>query len=397
MTLSSERYHAFDALRATMMLLGIVLHAGVNYMIFDLGDAWPYQDRATSLVATGLVGFIHAFRMPVFFVMAGFFAALVMQRRGLAGMIRNRLARVALPFALFWVVLLPAIGAGVAYANGAKTGAGGAAVRAWLDAGIFWTDDTWHFWFLLYLTVFYAVAALAAPLARLITPESRATLSRAFVRLIDSPARAFVLAVPTAIVIFLQGGLLEADRSFTPEPTVLLGHGIYFAVGWALWHHQTVIERLTRRAWTQVLVALLISPAVGATGGALAAGASLTVIAAGAAAGGVVVWLFVFGITGLTIRWARHERPWVRYLTDASYWMYLVHVPLMFWLPGLLANVALPGLAKLTIVLATATPILLASYHWFVRPTFIGVLLNGRRYPIRRVIAGDAPVTAQAA
>jgi hypothetical protein len=55
-----------------MMLLGIVLHAAVSYAMFNLGDLWPYRDRATSFVATGLVGLIHVLRMPVFFVMAGF-------------------------------------------------------------------------------------------------------------------------------------------------------------------------------------------------------------------------------------------------------------------------------------------------------------------------------------
>ena len=36
--------------------------------------------------------FVHLFRMPMFFVIAGFFAALLVRKRGIAGMLRNGLA-----------------------------------------------------------------------------------------------------------------------------------------------------------------------------------------------------------------------------------------------------------------------------------------------------------------
>lgn len=70
-----QRYHSFDSLRATMMLLGLVLHTAINYMTFPTGDTWPYKDAQTSPTFDILVAFIHSFRMPTFFVIAGFFAA----------------------------------------------------------------------------------------------------------------------------------------------------------------------------------------------------------------------------------------------------------------------------------------------------------------------------------
>ena len=43
----------------------------------------------------------------------------------------------------------------------------------------------------------------------------------------------------------------------------------------------------------------------------------------------VCAWLMCFGLMGL-FRWAASRESFaVRYLSDASYWMYLVHLPLV--------------------------------------------------------------------
>lgn len=73
-------------------------------------------------------------------------------------------------------------------------------------------------------------------------------------------------------------------------------------------------------------------------------------------------------------------RPLVRYLSDASYWMYLTHLVATAWLPGVLARVDAPAFLKFSIVFSGTTLTTLVTYHYFVRATVIGELLNGRRY-----------------
>lgn len=63
---NSERVYALDALRAIMMLLGIVLHSAVTYGSVDYKTAWPLKDPNNNLIFDLIAGFIHAFRMPVF-------------------------------------------------------------------------------------------------------------------------------------------------------------------------------------------------------------------------------------------------------------------------------------------------------------------------------------------
>jgi ABC-type multidrug transport system ATPase subunit len=64
--------------------------------------------------------------------------------------------------------------------------------------------------------------------------------------------------------------------------------------------------------------------------------------------------------------------------------MYLVHLPLVFGMQVLLMRVPIHWGIKFPLIVAVALAVLLASYHWLVRPTFLGELLNGRRYPRRR-------------
>ena len=88
----TERIHSLDALRAVMLLLGLVVHSsmsyGVNFHLFG----WKIQDpQDTNFFFDILVLFLHDFRMPVFFVIAGFFGALLFFNRSPTSMIVNRI------------------------------------------------------------------------------------------------------------------------------------------------------------------------------------------------------------------------------------------------------------------------------------------------------------------
>ncbi|NDF05988.1 MAG: hypothetical protein EB066_06075 [Betaproteobacteria bacterium] len=106
MTSSQLRLHALDNLRSVMMWLGIVFHVSLLHATYPTAPV-TLRDTQTSLGADVLVGFIHAFRMPVFFVLAGFFVLFLTQKRGLSNMLLNRFERIVLPFAVFWLLIFP--------------------------------------------------------------------------------------------------------------------------------------------------------------------------------------------------------------------------------------------------------------------------------------------------
>src|SRR5688572_28704841 len=99
-----------------MMLLGLVLHSAASYTYTPLGAGWPVHDPPGSVIFSLLLVFIHLFRMPAFFLVAGFFAALLYYRDGPRAFARNRARRVALPLVLFWATAFPLAGLGFLFA-----------------------------------------------------------------------------------------------------------------------------------------------------------------------------------------------------------------------------------------------------------------------------------------
>ena len=86
-----------------------------------------------------------------------------------------------------------------------------------------------------------------------------------------------------------------------------------------------------------------------------------------------------FALIGLFRRFMATERFWVRYLSDASYWMYLAHLPLVFIAQGVIASWDVPAIPKFLVISASVTAMLLVTYQHLVRYRALGTLLNGQR------------------
>lgn len=383
------RYHSLDALRAAMMLLGLVLHAGATYTLAPIGEGWPIHDPPGSLFFSLLLICIHLFRMPAFFVVAGFFAALLYERDGRAGLLRNRARRIALPLVIFLPTALPLAAVGFLFAARRE----GMALPAELVGGgrpTLREPILGHLWFLYDLLIFYVTAVGLAPLVARFPLARRADN---LVRLIVT--RAWGVLIPAAITILtllpMQGPGLETSASLLPLPRVLVAYAVFFAFGWGVYRQREALIPVFGRRWRRFAIA-----AVPSTLGYIAVLIvqrrmdPQTFHLAGVTLAGLALWLLIFAIVGLFVRFLEKPLPLVRYLSDASYWMYLTHLTVISWTAGLLMRSPAPVVVKFSIVLAVTTAVTLATYRWFVRPTALGVLLNGRRYD-RRVAALKNP------
>ena len=159
------RRHELDALRAFAMLLGVGLHAALTFF----PGVWPVQDRTAGYHGPWeeLFFAVHGFRMPVFFLLSGFFTAMLWRRRGLSSLIRHRLRRVALPLAFAMVTVGPAMERVVAQALGSE--AKSFSVHGLLPRlGEF--HHLWFLWMLLWLLAGFLVVAFVADRLRATAP-----------------------------------------------------------------------------------------------------------------------------------------------------------------------------------------------------------------------------------
>lgn len=385
MALHDTRYHAIDNLRALMMWLGIVIHVTMNHVVMP--TQIPWRDDRLSPLADALVGFIHAYRMPVFFIIAGFLAAMLLERRRARAFLRHRLQRLALPFAIFWPFIWVATGlAGLAFVNRMVLGRWGLDESV-VAAGVPRGPSTMHMWFLWMLAWFSVATALlaAAPPA----------LHRLLARVGDGLARLgrawwgfAVLAVPLVIAgLAYPKGLLMARGTFWLPWNEWLHNGLFYGFGLAAWHHRATLLPHWQRHWRRYAWAGLF--AFLAVGAADRRAAPDLVISA---AYNACTWLWSFAWIGLALQVLDRRTTWGAWLADSAYWVYLVHLPLTVLFGCLLYGEPLPIGVKILINITATTALCLLTYKLFVRHTWVGVLLNGVRHP-----RGGTPPAAAAA
>ncbi len=385
-----ERYSSLDSLRAATMLLGIHIHAVAPFS--TLPDVWWYRDAAAGPAFDLQLLIIHTFRMPVFFAMAGFFGALLLARQSPAAFMRNRGQRILLP-------LLAALALGIPLLKAlqlvqrllAATGEVRAQdFLAWYPRML--SDfNAGPYWFLLTLLHFYVLALLLRPLGRLFEGgKAAAAAARVADRVFTSAWGPPVLALLTmAGLATVPAGVFPAPQGFVPELRILAVYGPFLGFGWALHHRRHLLPGFVPGAWRHLGLGLLwMAATLGAVSIQLGNPAWKTAaFAATVAAGSLCVWEMLFALLGLFQRHLGTEHRVLKYLSDSSYWLYLAHSPVLLAVQLLVFRTAWPGSLKLAVTLAVAVPILLASYHWLVRSTWIGAWLNGRRHPRRTALA----------
>lgn len=370
------RLHHLDALRGGALLLGVLLHA---LMPFVPGELWLVNDSHDSWGALSAVGVIHLFRMVLFMALAGYFGHMVLHRRGAGSYLRDRLTRIGLPLVVFLPGLLALMFAAVSLDAALR---GEPFVPPPPEPGAptgLLALPTMHLWFLLLLLeiVLVVVVARAAAL-RILGPERAGRISRAIGSALSSPVALVLVAVPYAVGLLVQDGAgtsLIEPRGLVPVAGASIAYGGAFVTGWFLRSRPEALGRLERQWIPQLAIAVVLSPVVLlATPGSMPA-VLLAVLAA------LAGWAWVFALLGLTARLVRRRIGWVRYLADSSYWVYLLHLPLLLLVQAPLTHLALPLLVELALALAVVMAVLLVSYDLLVRSTWIGAWLNGHRRP----------------
>jgi peptidoglycan/LPS O-acetylase OafA/YrhL len=392
-----NRLHALDAVRSFALFSVVFFHASMSFFP-NQAPGWQMVDNSPS-VFLGVVCFVlQTFQMSLFFFIAGYFGRLLYHKLGPRGFWANRGMRILVPMIVFWLILKPpmfAIGgmAAMKMYNGPPPGMSDPPENFF---------PLLHLWFLYYLLILYvAVIALRAVLVRLDSAQKmRSLVDRGIAGAIRLPIGVLVFGLPLAATLLSQAsvdywGIPTPGLSLIPQVPASVGYGTAFIVGWLVNRSQGALAAIELR-WAMHLV--------------LAAIATVWLMNSQwtpftqpeqtklmfACVFGVALWGWVFGLTGAALRFLSGYSPVRRYVADASYWIYLMHMPLVAWLAVWVGFWPLHWTIKYPFILAVTFTVLFLGYHYLVRPTFIGKLLNGRKYP-RKPVPQTPPPSPHAA
>lgn len=396
---TAERLHGLDALRGFALLLGVVLHASLSFFPEQI---WIVADDSRSIGAATLFFGIHLFRMTAFFVIAGLFAHMMLARRGWFGFLKDRSMRIGGPLAAFWFPVMAGIVTALvwnAHVNGMVVPGAPPPPPPTYD----WTNfPLTHLWFLYVLLIFYvAVLILRTPFTALDRGGGWGRTVDRVTGALTGPWTPFLLAAPLACALWLDPKWIAffavptPDAGVVPHTSSLVGFGLAFGYGFLLDRRRDLLDRIA--GWSPLFLIVAVAAGVAAWG--LAGGPSLEPMAErtqgkliAAAVVAVAVYSSALAAMGLALKFLSGHSPVRRYLADASYWVYILHLPLV-----MLAQVWVqdwPGAwwAKLGGVSLGVLAVCLISYELLIRHGFMGRWLNGRRIPWKRTqVAEPAP------
>ena len=384
------------------MLLGIVLHAAITHMNAPMeGLLWPLTQQPTHWSFDALFWWIHGWRIPLFFVMAGFFAAMLARRRGPGGFLKHRVQRILIPVAVASVTLLPLMY--VLWSWG------------WLTEGrVRWEEvyqfdfDTpefedhfmgpAHLWFLNYLVVFSFVYWAVLRVRKSKPEDDEPTLGSVGKWCFTTPLRPILFALPTFAFLAYDPGFYLAYHHIVPltaeqwgyELIQLVYQGYFFIVGIYLFRLHKDMDAIKRYAWVYLGLATLAFYLWSQTHARFFRELGLPEYSDRVAVAiyiSLFCWCMIWGMTGLGLTILAKPRAVVRWLSDSAYWVYLVHLPIVALLMILLKDWPVGPWVKFCVIVAITSLATLVSYQWGVRYTLIGRWLNGPR--VRRAATSE--------
>ena len=385
---SSARLAYLDGVRAFALILGIIFHASLSFMPIFIG--WAVMDINTSDNIGAFVVVSHSFRMELFFLIAGYLSCLSVSKHGVKHFFKLRLIRIGIPFVVGWILLRPLIISG--WAMGGQSMSGDVDIWAGLLSGLdsFNGQDILvgtHLWFLYYLLI---ISGSALSLRWLISANCRINttvvgrVDKLVNWLVNTPFIKVLLVLPiTACLWFMNGwGVDTPDKSLWPMWPVFFLYGGFFSFGWLLARTKENLDKLTSFSGWLVVICIVSIVTVLMLSRYEMQGAHdyYTWIKLGYLFSYALMMCSLVSITMAVFRAVMSKSAaFIRYLADASYWLYLIHLPIVVWLQIAVAELPWHWSLKWGAICTLTVILSLLIYDLLVRATFIGALLNGKR------------------
>ncbi|MGD0753855.1 MAG: acyltransferase family protein [Bacteroidales bacterium] len=406
---TEERFYYLDAARAFALLIGILFH-GVIFMVSYMAPlTWAVRNNQSSLGVDAFFFLSHSFRMQAFFLIAGFFAHMIYHRKGAKGFIIHRTKRITLPLLILWPFIFLFISMlwiwgyqrmGYLSMNPSTASLsywqiviGNFVSGRWLTGGFPLT----HLWFLYILTWFFISVLIIRFLFDCLIDRNnkiRISLDKCIALLMSRWWGSLIFAMVTipGMLMMKNGfGVDAPDHGLIPYGASFLVFGLYFSLGWFL-HRGPQLMVSFKKYWKSNLTICLFFL------GTICAFFIYKIKHPGFLAGitnpailkfisigfnsfyGLASMAAVFAFIGIMMTLFAKQSKLITYLSQSSYWLYLIHLPVVLFFQILVFPLPVHWAIKLLLVFIPSFMIMISSYHFLVRRTWMGVLLNGKKY-----------------
>jgi glucans biosynthesis protein C len=390
----AEMGNALESLRVASTLFVILYHAALSYVATPLRlTLWVAFDSPGHVAFDAFVYWVNGFVMPVFFLAAGVSAPAACESRGPRTFLVHRAQRLLRPLLFGCVTILPAFyllwGYGLMVTG-----------RLDLDHILSWrypphiSRDVYglgHLWFLEYLFCVCVAWCLGWMVRnRTLAAKKPTADSDGWVQaLFASPWCPLILAVPTASIFLVDSDtMLRVDNQIVPNVTRLLHYLFFFTVGGWISKVREPRRMLSRFGPAYLALSFAVFAAMWPLLSRHAASplvgwdrVGLCLLAA------MFPWLIVFGGLGVLLRSNQGKGPVMRFLAESSFWVYLVHVPIVAFLQLALLPTSWPALVKFAVVSVVTLVLSYASYGPLVRYSLIGSVVNGARKRVPKEVS----------
>jgi len=384
------RFHYMDNLRAFAMVLGLFYHAALAYSPF-MDSLWMAASTDNSQLLDWLAWLSHAFRMPLFFMVAGFFALMLLDKKGVRAFLVNRSTRLLLPLVVFLPLVLMAIVFSIKWALDSVENLSPMLI---MIQGSMNNPDaakppitTMHLWFI-YNLLLFCLAFVAIYLTGIFKPQTR--LNQLLSKRVTPSVIVLLFPLIAFVGLYITGFPHPVPDRFMPALWSFLYYGSFFLLGAILFNQQHLIDRFKPLLAGLLIVSLLgygylyqqfpatldMAAVMAQDFDAMRSDNHLWVCLVQAYMG---IWLSLV-LMVMAKTWFNRSNSVMRYISDSSYWVYILHVPVLFMVQFLLLDVQLNMWLEFFISAFGTWLLCLLSYTLLVRSTVVGTLLNGRRW-----------------
>ena len=395
-----KRLPAFDNLRAFLVLLGFPIHSvfclALSHQLYRTSGPASVAQLTQALSSAErffLIGiyYICVFMMPAFFLLAGFFGCLSYHQRGEVKFISNRLYRIGLPFLFCMLWSLPFYFVFFAFShffpNFISDVIQSLVAKIYIINGGWWgiinqLRETWFLYDLLWLYALTIFILKLKQYSQFFTIFLKKT-DDCLLMLFKSGWLYVGVALLCSLFLSQQDYLGWRTFEFTLLPSLgfLAYYGVWYGLGWWLWGHQDKIPVFFNQSGFKLLLSIFLD-------------------------GVFIVWYFnhlgdnsffnrnigtliyelsaalaVLALFGMAWRGVRKSNRVLRYISSASYWLYLVQLPIILVLLGFNYN-SQDNFFMTSIKLMIGSLVLaLLSYQILVRHTWLNSIFGEKACP----------------